>query len=112
MQQFGQRLRHRALELGLSDAEVARRAGLSERRYGNYVVGRREPDFQTLERICTALATTPNELLGFGSDGTSEQGSNGQHDRVMSAVKSLDPNALSLATKFVEMLVEHHRKND
>jgi transcriptional regulator with XRE-family HTH domain len=47
----------------LSDAEVARRAGLAERRYGHYVRGAREPDLQTLLRICTALDVTPNDLL-------------------------------------------------
>jgi len=35
MDVFAKRLRTRARELGLSDAEVARRAGLTERRYGH-----------------------------------------------------------------------------
>ena len=43
METFAQRIRERARELGLSDAEVARRAGLSERRYGYYATGEREP---------------------------------------------------------------------
>jgi transcriptional regulator with XRE-family HTH domain len=63
MDLFATNLRKRAEELGISNAEVARRAGLSERRYGNYVSGRREPDLATLVRIATVLATTPNQLL-------------------------------------------------
>lgn len=63
MELFATNLRKRAEELGISNAEVARRAGLSERRYGNYVSGRREPDLATLVRIASVLATTPNELL-------------------------------------------------
>ncbi|MFK0692469.1 helix-turn-helix domain-containing protein [Mesorhizobium sp. IMUNJ 23033] len=63
MELFATNLRRRAEELGLSNAEVARRAGLSERRYGNYVSGRREPDLSTLVRIASVLATTPNALL-------------------------------------------------
>ena len=47
----------------LADAEVARRAGLSERRFGHYVRGNREPDFATLMRICADMDVTPNELL-------------------------------------------------
>jgi transcriptional regulator with XRE-family HTH domain len=66
MQGLGQRLRHRARELGLADAEVARRAGLSERRYGNYVTGAREPDLSTLVRIGKVLSLTPDEMLGVG----------------------------------------------
>jgi DNA-binding Xre family transcriptional regulator len=56
-------LRDRARQLELSDAEVARRAGLAERRYSHYVRGTRQPDFKTLLRICSALDTTPNDLL-------------------------------------------------
>jgi transcriptional regulator with XRE-family HTH domain len=63
MQVFAQRIRERARELGLSDAEVARRAGLSERRYGYYATGEREPNLATLVRICEVLAATPNDLL-------------------------------------------------
>lgn len=60
---FGKRLRSRARELGLSDAEVARRAGLTERRYAFYVSGDRQPDLATLVRISNVLACTPNDLL-------------------------------------------------
>lgn len=63
MELFASNLRKRAEQLGISHAEVARRAGLSETRYGNYVSGRREPDLATLVRIASVLATTPNELL-------------------------------------------------
>lgn len=63
MEPFATNLRKRAKELGLSNAEVARRARLSERRYGNYVSGRRESDLATLVRIASVLATTPNDLL-------------------------------------------------
>lgn len=65
MDSFAQNLRNRAEQLGISNAEVARRAGLSERRYGNYVSGRREPDLATLVRISQVLETTPDALLGF-----------------------------------------------
>src|SRR5271169_4901612 len=60
---FAKRLRDRARQMKLSDAEVARRSGLAERRYGHYVRGTREPDFTTLLRICAVLDATPNDLL-------------------------------------------------
>lgn len=65
MIELGQRLREAAKALNLSDSEVARRCGLSERRYGHYVMGAREPDFPTFLRICRILQTSPNELLGW-----------------------------------------------
>lgn len=71
---IGHRLRARAAELRLSDAEVARRVfpgravGSAERRYSNYVTNQREPDFETLLKICNVLQTTPNYLLGVAQD--------------------------------------------
>lgn len=63
MQGLGHRLKERARALQLSNAEVARRAGLAERRYGHYLQDAREPDLDTLIRICGVLGLTPNELL-------------------------------------------------
>ena len=49
----------------MSDAEVARRAGLTATRYGHYVSDYREPDLVTFSRICGVLGATPNEILAF-----------------------------------------------
>ena len=65
MQGMGKRLRARARALDLSDSEVARRVDLSQPRYANYVNDANEPDLGTFVRICRALATTPDEVLGF-----------------------------------------------
>ena len=65
MDGVGKRLRARALDLGLSDAEVARRAGLTATRYGHYVSDYREPDLATLVRICRVLGLRPDELLAY-----------------------------------------------
>lgn len=69
MKVFADNLRQRAEALKLSNAEVARRAGLEERRYGNYVTGRREPDLATLLNIAEVLGCTTDELLKAESDG-------------------------------------------
>lgn len=65
MIRIGEKLRQRAKSLGLTDAEVARRVGLSQSRYANYISGIREPDFGTFVKICHVLETTPDFLLGF-----------------------------------------------
>lgn len=88
--------RERARQLGLSDADVARRADLSERRYGHYVRGTREPDFSTLLRICDVLDVTPNPTV---------------HDRWLSrlvaAGRRLEADDVKLATRQVEAILEH-----
>lgn len=105
MELFGNNLRRRARELSLSDAEVARRAGLSERRYANYVSGAREPDLATLLRICTVLATTPNELLGVEKQITTRSSRMILLDRLNAACQALHDDDLSLATVQLEAIV-------
>lgn len=112
MDDFSKHLRERARELELSDAEVARRVGLAERRYGNYVRGTREPDFATLLRICAVLDVSPNDLLGPGKPQRAAA-----HDRWMSrlvaAARRLDDDDIKLAVRQVEALLEHrglHRR--
>ena len=69
MEEYGERLRARARELNMTDVEVARRLGLAQARYSRYVNGEREPDLRMFVRICAALATTPDVILGVvGSD--------------------------------------------
>jgi transcriptional regulator with XRE-family HTH domain len=103
MELFASNLRKRAEQLGISHAEVARRAGLSETRYGNYVSGRREPDLATLVRIASVLATTPNDLL------TDSKATNSPGDlafqRATAALASLSSDDLGRVVIMVEALV-------
>lgn len=73
MEPFVTNLRYQTKLLGLSYAEAARRIGLSERRFGNYVKGDREPDLATLVRICQALNCSPSDLLGMESQAKSSR---------------------------------------
>jgi transcriptional regulator with XRE-family HTH domain len=110
MRGIGRQLRDRARRLGLSDAEVARRAGLAERRYGNYVTERREPDLETLGRICRALGTTPDALLGFGAEGDEDTPAEAALRRLLATARLLSPDDLDLAVKQVELLAAHRRE--
>lgn len=48
----------------LTQAEVARRAGISPRRLNNYLQTPREPSYEVLVELCKVLKTHPNYLLG------------------------------------------------
>ena len=62
-------LRNRIKSLKLTEAQVARACGLSERRFGHYVNGTREPDLLTFLTISSVLNTTPDALLlGHGAE--------------------------------------------
>jgi len=103
MRGIGDRLRARARELGLSDSEVARRLGLSQARYANYVAENREPDFETLLRICRVLGVTPNEVLGFDERDRPE-GVERLRERIAAAVETMNPATLDLVADLMDTL--------
>lgn len=102
MEVLAKRLKERARELGLSDAEVARRAGLETPSYGHYVTGERRPNYWTLLRLSEVLGTSPNYLLGFDD----KAGLPADAARLLSAFALLDDDGRRLATALVETLVE------
>ena len=103
--ELGERLRHRARELGLADAEVARRLGLSQSRYAHYVSGVREPDFATFVRICRALAFTPDVALGFSKKDEGMPAERVLRERIMAVVTVMDEATLRTAAALLDALV-------
>lgn len=101
MQGFGARLRLRAEALGLSDAAIADRLGLSQQRYHYYVSDRNEPDLAMLARICRVLDVGPGWLLGMAPDHVLEEDEL-LRSRVAAAVASLDPQTMELVAVMVE----------
>lgn len=62
---WGERIKTRARELGLTDVAVARALDLTQRRYSAYVNESREPPFTMLMAICGVLRTSPDAVLGY-----------------------------------------------
>jgi transcriptional regulator with XRE-family HTH domain len=108
MELLAKRLRERARQLNLSDAEVARRAGLVERRYGHYARGTHEPDYATLLRICAVLDVTPNDLL-LPAPAARPSLEDRWLSRLAGAGRALDPDDLQVAVRQVEVLVERRK---
>ena len=108
MDVFATRLRERAADLGIAHAEVARRAGLSERRFGHYATGIREPDLATLVRIAEALQTRPDDLLGFGERCEMSERSK-LIARLVSAAQVLTDEVLEIVVVQAEALVVSRR---
>ena len=109
MQVFAQRIRERARVLGLSDAEVARRAGLSERRYGYYATGEREPNLASLIRICEVLAATPNDLLLSEAKPEPQSAGDRLRARIAAATDNLNLAELGLAACLIECVSARRR---
>ncbi|MEZ5812982.1 MAG: helix-turn-helix transcriptional regulator [Rhizobiaceae bacterium] len=107
---FANNLKRRAQELELSNAEVARRVGLSERRYAHYVSGRNEPDLAMLLKIAEVLQSSPNELL---SAETGEQASDPRGilvDRLHAVVAVMTDDDLKAAVAQAEAVIAMRRQ--
>ncbi|MBW9114573.1 helix-turn-helix transcriptional regulator [Rhizobium cauense] len=106
MDPFSTNLKRRAEQLGITNAEVARRAGLSDRRYGNYVNGVREPDLATLVRIATILETSVDELLGLRGEERVRSVEEVFQERISSALKALHEQDLAQLVVMIEALAK------
>ena len=61
---FVRRIRKARDELGLSQADLARRAGLQQSALSHYESGTRRPSFTNLKRLCRALNVSADYLIG------------------------------------------------
>lgn len=108
MDDFGERLRACAQEMGLTDAEVARRLDVSQQRYANYVSGRHRPDYEMLIRICRILGTRPDRLLGFDAteDKAPDTDEGRLYRRICVVARSMRPLTLRHAAAMMDALAE------
>lgn len=102
-QGWGERLRERARELGMSDAAVARLVGLAQRRYSAYVNEQRSPDYRTLVAICRALRTSPDAILGFAQH-PPLRATDGLEARVRSVLIGMKPADRERALEVLEAM--------
>ncbi|CAN7211945.1 helix-turn-helix domain-containing protein [Pararhizobium sp. LjRoot238] len=109
MEVFATNLRRRAQELGLANAEVARRVGLSERRYAHYVSGRNEPDLAMLLKIADVLQSSPNELLS-GDEPQAKENRARLIDRLKAASEVMTEADLEVAVAQAEAVISLRRK--
>ena len=93
--------------LGSPMLRLPRRAGLSERRYGYYATGEREPNLETLTRICEVLAASPNDLLLPEGKPPPQSARDRLVARIIAATENLMPVDLELAACQLECLMAH-----
>jgi transcriptional regulator with XRE-family HTH domain len=107
---FANNLRRRARELSLANAEVARRVGLSERRYAHYVSGRNEPDLAMLVKIADVLQSTPNALLGLDRESKAKSKREILIDQLNVAAAAMTDDDLKAAIAQAEAVIAIRRK--
>lgn len=109
MDAFAANLKKRIKDLGLSNAEAARLIDLSERRFGHYVTGIREPDLGLVVRIAQALRTTPNDLLGLTEGKRPQTKKSLMQDRLARASDVMGDKELEIMVIAAEAVARAHR---
>ena len=59
-----ERLKELRLERGLTQKQVADYLGISDRGYGYYEAGRREPSIECLKKLCDLFEVSADYLIG------------------------------------------------
>lgn len=72
MNNFSAKLKRLRKAAGYTQSEAARLLGISASAVGMYEQGRREPDFETTQRICELYSVSPSFLMDENSDTPSE----------------------------------------
>ena len=65
---FGSKIKSLRLRAGLTQAQLAEQLNISASTVGMYEQGRREPDNDTLSKLCLALDTSVDYLLGLNKN--------------------------------------------
>ena len=63
MKEFAMKLKATRAEKNLSHQQVADGVGITRAAYSNYEQGLREPDLDTLKKICLLLEVSADDLL-------------------------------------------------
>ena len=79
---------------GMTQAEVAEAAGLSDRTYADIERGTVNMRIETLLRICSVLKITPNDILTTGIETSAED--------IMEMLNSIPDNERKKALKILE----------
>ena len=100
--EIGERLSRRRKVLGLKQAEVCERCGISDKYLSNIECARSVPSIEMLIRICEALETTPDAILL----GVHRESNSSLEQEITSYLQGLNTRQLTLIKEFVGWVTE------
>lgn len=102
--EVGKRIAARRKALGLKQCQVNEMAELSDKYLSNIETARSIPSIDVLMRICSALKTTPDELL----TGAVTSRTDSELDQLICRkISALDPKKKSFLYGFIDWLAEN-----
>ena len=98
--ELGKRIAKRRKELGLKQSEVNELADLSDKYLSNIERATSVLSVDVLMKLCTALSTTPNDLLL----GTAAEDIKGLEENLAQKIAALNPQQLKLAASLIDWI--------
>lgn len=108
---FSNRLTLLREERGLTRKEVAEQLNIDQTTYGKYELSKREPDYETLQKLATFYCVSTDYLLGRTDERQNNNINNAENDWPTEAkvlfrdVKKLTPEQFELVQKIVKEFI-------
>lgn len=109
---FSARLTQLREERGLTKKEVAEKLNIDQTTYGKYELSKRQPDYDTLQKIASFYDVSTDYLLGRTEErnpvGISNEDWPPEAKVLFRDVKKLTPEQLELVTKLVKEFIDEN----
>lgn len=99
--EIGNKLLEARKRAGLTQAELAERAGLADRTYADIERGGVNMRLETLLRICQVLHITPDDILTSRQERDPER-----QEELISLLKTCDPKDRATALRLLEVFLQ------
>ena len=112
MPEFKDMLKYFRIKEGLSQSELAEKLGISASRISMYEVGKREPDFESEEKIADFFNTDLNTLRGRDVETNSNKISDPDIRRIQRAREKMSEQEKSKMMKILEASFDDYFGDD
>lgn len=112
MPEFKDMLKYFRIKEGLSQSELAEKLGMSASRISMYEVGKREPDFESEEKIAHFFNTDLNTLRGRDVETNSNKISDPDIRRIQRAREKMSEQEKSKMMKILEASFDDYFGDD
>lgn len=98
-------LKEKRKKLGLTQDDIAKKLGVHNTTYGNWELGKTEPNLTDLVKLADILNATTDELLGRNLDLINLNYLEDDQSLIIKAVLRMNKEQLSYTKRFVESMI-------
>jgi transcriptional regulator with XRE-family HTH domain len=104
---IGKRLRAIRESLKLTQAELAKKVGLTQSAISHFEEGKRTPSAQALEKIANGLGMSVDTLLGLASNSSGDSEKDAAIEGIVNKLKSQPKEKIYALNRFIGEMMEN-----